>query len=81
MKLLTTPGYPAYELSTGKKVLTDSAIIGLSEGGVLTSGYERIIYGEFSPEEKREIADYMISKWTRFKESNDPSIRKEAVTL
>ena len=59
-------------LSTGKEFYANCNIIGINitELGELyiSEGYDGgIDDGEFTKEERREVADYMIDLWKRFK--------------
>lgn len=65
------------KLSTGKEVYANFNIFGLTPDGQLTEGYDTFMYEDFddedrkdrlTPEEKSEIADEMIKRWTAYRE-------------
>lgn len=54
--------------STGKKVYANNGIIGISPSGEISEGYDGDIDTEnLTPEEKLELANYMLVKWESFK--------------
>jgi hypothetical protein len=74
-----------FRLSTGRE-FTVSNIIGLAKnrhGWVIAGGYDAIIAGatgdadesegNWTPEERRELADYMIRLWQEFKQHEERS--------
>jgi len=57
-------------LSTGKVFRANRAIIGLGQlygQWELCEGYDGVYYDEFTEAEIKEIAEYMISLWKKFK--------------
>lgn len=54
-----------YKLSTGKEFYANCGILGLAPDGDVTEGYDGTVAGrsEFTPDERREIADVMIKAW------------------
>jgi len=61
-----------YKLSSGREFSANCGIIGLSPkeeyGWEVHEGYDGGIYDEeWTPDEKRELADFMIDLWQKFK--------------
>lgn len=56
--------------STGKRVYANNEFVGLSDDfSLIATGWDDTICREkLSPEERCELADYMIAQWTMFKE-------------
>lgn len=54
-------------LSSGRSVYANCGIVGISPDGVVTEGYDGGLdpsgEGDFTEDERREIAAYMISRW------------------
>ena len=53
--------------STGKTLYANQGIIGISPDGVISEGYDDGIEDNFTPKERRELADYMITLWTKWR--------------
>lgn len=62
-------------LSTGRTMYANCGIIGIDPELNVSQGYDGQLFrfGENSltPEERREISDYMIDLWTRFGEASE----------
>ena len=59
-----------YELvfSTGRRESANEGIVGIDSEGNISGGYDEGIYeGDFTQEERVELADYMIRLWQEFK--------------
>lgn len=55
--------------TTGKEIYANCGIVGISPSGSLSEGYDGGVDVEsLTIEEKIELADYMISLWTKFKQ-------------
>lgn len=55
-------------LSSGKILMANCGVIGLDAYGQVFSGYDDNIDTEdLTPQERIELADYMISEWEAFK--------------
>ena len=71
-----------YVLSGGRKIDANKGLISISEEGWLYEGYDSTLAEAISPEEheyeplalhwtpeeRAEVADHMIARWTKFKE-------------
>lgn len=56
-----------FELSTGKKFYANRGILGLSEDGDITEGYDGgFDERKFNKAERKEIAEYMINLWKKW---------------
>lgn len=55
-------------LSSGRKFDANDGILGMSNAMELTEGYDGRVYDEreFTPDERKEIADHMIGLWQRW---------------
>lgn len=57
-------------LSTGKEVDANCGIIGLSPEGKVLGGYDDARVDEdFTSDERRELATYMIVKWQEYRDN------------
>jgi len=54
--------------TTGRRINANNEIIGINPNGDIYEGYDRGIDSqEMTPEEREELANYMISLWNKFK--------------
>lgn len=59
-----------YILSTGRKFYANNGIVGISPDLRIYEGYDGGPDDKnWSPEERRELADFMIGLWQRYKEA------------
>jgi len=83
-----------YTLSTGRTFYANCGIIGLSPEGDITEGYDGFVDRHpqafpaadpaFTPEEKAEIADFMIQQWEAYRNELDapkPAIPEKMDTM
>lgn len=65
-----------YTLTTGRRVYANRGILGIDEQGSVSEGYDGGVelerdwddtFQSWTPEERTELADEMIRRWTRFK--------------
>ncbi len=64
-----------YTLSSGRRVYANHGIFGLGhdgagiDGALLTEGYDGPVFDadDWTPDERAEVADEMIRRWTAFK--------------
>lgn len=55
-------------LSTGRKINANNGYIGINPEMMLSEGYDGHIYADrWTPEERIELADYMIGLWQEYK--------------
>ena len=54
------------ELSSGKRLFANRGILGISPAGEISEGYDGGVYDEFTPEERAELAEYMIGLWRQW---------------
>ncbi len=53
--------------STGRKEYANCGIVGIDDNLEPSEGYDGgFEHGNWSPEEKKELAEYMILRWKRF---------------
>lgn len=59
-----------YILDSGRKIYANNGILGIDNELRAHEGYDGFIGGpdKFTAEERREISDYAIALWERFKE-------------
>lgn len=59
-----------YRLSTGRPLYANNGIVGLDvkNGGVFTGYDDDLSPRQWTVEERREFADFMIAAWTEWKE-------------
>ena len=64
-----------YTLSSGREFYANRGILGVGPDGDVSEGYDGGLYPErskgdrnkdFTPEERREIADFAIAAWEKF---------------
>lgn len=55
-----------YKLSSGKEFYANHGIIGIAPDLEISEGYDGGLSWQFTKEDKREIAEYMIKLWERF---------------
>ena len=56
-------------VTTGRKIDANRGIIGLAPDGSVFGGYDDIVFyydDPITPEERRELAEYMIAQWAAF---------------
>lgn len=59
-----------YQLSSGRFVYANNYYIGINPDMELSEGYDGGVDDhKWSPEERRELADFMIGLWTKYKEA------------
>ena len=59
-----------YEFSTGKRFYANAGLIGICPSGEVAEGYDGdVSTSSFTPDERRELADYMIALWQQFKDA------------
>lgn len=66
-----------YRLTSGRILDAAAGVIGIANGAVL-SGSDELTADEWTPEERSELADFMIGQWRRFKGSAAEDDRDEA---
>jgi hypothetical protein len=66
-----------YRLTSGRILDAAAGVIGIANGAVF-SGYNELPADEWTPEDRSELADFMIDQWRRFKGSTAEEDRDEA---
>lgn len=68
-----------YVLSSGREFYANLGILGIDPRGDVSEGYDGGLYPErgggaddFTPEERREIADFAIAAWEKFAAEGRP---------
>lgn len=59
--------------SSGRRSYVNNGIIGISPEGKIYVGYDGSFDFDLTPEERQELADYMIEQWTKFKNASPSS--------
>jgi len=60
--------YEELFFSSGRGILANCGIVGLGPDGRLYGGYDNPLSNNLTNVERTELADYMIARWTKFKE-------------
>lgn len=63
--------YDTYTLSNGKSFDANNGILGLGENITIYEGYDGEVCESFSREERQEIGEFMIDKWSKWINGKD----------
>ena len=79
MKLEKREFGEAFTLSTGRSFGANNGILGISPDGDISEGYDGGIWpdgecfdNDFTPDERREIADFAIAAWEKYARDGRP---------